>query len=454
MTVAAYAKSLAVIIKALHLEVNMRHTNRVRVLSALIMPMMIFAGSLPVQAKTTDSSLPSAGAGSFFSMENLVTNKSGSASANAVNSGTARSQGVAGSSYATVKKNADSVNETTTYTENVRTATQTADTVATTVTEDFSKLVIAYVDDYINVREQPNTDAAIVGKFRSGNVGELSEQSGDWIKISSGNVTGYVKAEFCKIGNDAAAIREDVKVLTATVTTDALNIREQASLDCTVQDTVSYGVEFEVLEELDEWVRVNDGNKEGFLFKEYVTLSEEFTHAETVEEEEQRLKEEREKEEARMAALARENGTPTTIQQSSQPQSQESTTAYTDATVYATTSSDMGVAVAQFAQQFVGNPYVWGGSSLTNGADCSGFTMAVYANFGVSLPHGSYWQLDYGTPVDGLANAAPGDLVVYPGHVALYIGGGQIVHASNSRDGIIISNANYDQNIGIRRLFQ
>ena len=407
----------------------MRHTNNIRILSAIIMPAMILVGSMPVQARTTDSSLPTAGAGSYFSMEKLVS-----------------------SCTTALEGSAQGVSSSSSYTATKLTAAQPTETMQSNTSEDVSKLVISYVDDYINVREQPDVNASIVGKFRDSNVAELLEDNGEWIKISSGNVTGYVKAEFCKIGDEAAQIRDKAKVLMATVTTDALNLREQASLDCAVQETVSYGAKYEVLEEMDEWVCVNDGSREGFLFKEYITLSEEYTYAETIEEEKQRLKAQREKEQARMEALAAENGTPTKIQQS-QPESQESTKPYTDATVYATTSSDMGVAVAEFAQQFVGNPYVWGGSSLTNGADCSGFTMAVYANFGISLPHGSYWQLDYGTAVDGLANAAPGDLIIYPGHVALYIGGGQIVHASTSSTGIIISNANYDQYIGIRRLF-
>jgi cell wall-associated NlpC family hydrolase len=113
----------------------------------------------------------------------------------------------------------------------------------------------------------------------------------------------------------------------------------------------------------------------------------------------------------------------------------------------------MGVAVAQYALQFVGNPYVYGGTSLTNGADCSGFVMSVYANFGVSLPHSSASDRSQGYAVDSLDNAQPGDLICYSGHVALYIGNGQIVHASNKRTGIIVSNANYRTILAIRRIF-
>ena len=113
----------------------------------------------------------------------------------------------------------------------------------------------------------------------------------------------------------------------------------------------------------------------------------------------------------------------------------------------------MGKAVAEYALQFVGNPYVWGGTSLTNGADCSGFVMSVYANFGVSLPHSSASDRSQGYAVDGLVNAQPGDLICYSGHVALYIGDGQIVHASSPGVGIIVSGANYRSILAIRRIF-
>ena len=109
-------------------------------------------------------------------------------------------------------------------------------------------------------------------------------------------------------------------------------------------------------------------------------------------------------------------------------------------------------AVADFAVQFVGNPYVWGGTSLTGGADCSGFTQSVYANFGVSLPRTSYEQQYAGTEVS-YADAQPGDLICYGGHVAIYMGNGRIVHASNSVDGIKISdNAAYRTIVSVRRL--
>lgn len=114
--------------------------------------------------------------------------------------------------------------------------------------------------------------------------------------------------------------------------------------------------------------------------------------------------------------------------------------------------SGSGSSVVDFATQFVGNPYVWGGTSLTGGADCSGFTQSVYANFGVSIPRTSYEQQNAGYEVP-YSEAQPGDLICYGGHVAIYMGNGQIVHASNSRDGIKISNdATYRTILSVRRL--
>ena len=165
--------------------------------------------------------------------------------------------------------------------------------------------------------------------------------------------------------------------------------------------------------------------------------------AESKEEEEKRLaKEKQERERARAAAAAKAAG------------SSKSSSGSAPAVTYtASGDSEMGTAVADYALQFVGNPYVYGGSSLTNGTDCSGFVMSVYANFGVSLPHSSSADRSQGAAVDGLANAQAGDLICYSGHVALYIGNGQIVHASTAKTGIIVSNADYKKVLAVRRIF-
>lgn len=122
--------------------------------------------------------------------------------------------------------------------------------------------------------------------------------------------------------------------------------------------------------------------------------------------------------------------------------------------IFGTYSSGKGQKVVDYAVQFVGNPYKWGGSSLTHGADCSGFVMAVYAHFGVQLPHYDAWIRKCGRAVNGLANAQPGDVICYDGHVAIYMGDGRIVHAADYQYGICIwNNAAYRTILSIRRFF-
>lgn len=125
-------------------------------------------------------------------------------------------------------------------------------------------------------------------------------------------------------------------------------------------------------------------------------------------------------------------------------------TSYTS-TVDNASGSELGKKIAKYALQYVGNPYVAGGTSLTTGADCSGFTFRVYSDFGYSLPRTSFEQRSAGTGVD-YSNAEPGDLICYSGHVALYIGGGKIVHASTVKTGIKVSNANYRPILAVRRI--
>lgn len=133
-------------------------------------------------------------------------------------------------------------------------------------------------------------------------------------------------------------------------------------------------------------------------------------------------------------------------------ESESSTGSGESASTGRTSGSGSGSSVVNYATQFVGNPYVWGGTSLTNGADCSGFVQSVYSNFGVSLPRTSYEQQNVGREVS-YSDAQPGDLICYGGHVAIYMGNGKIVHASNSRDGIKVSdNAAYRTILSVRRL--
>lgn len=314
--------------------------------------------------------------------------------------------------------------------------------------EGFKSLVIAQVNDYVNVRSIPSEEGEILGKLYDKSVGEFIEEDNGWYKITSGSVTGYVKAEYCVTGDDAVALAKKVGNRIATVTTTTLKVREEPSLDATVLGLVPIQDQLLVTEELDNWVKVNIEEGDGYVSLDYVTLSTEFVKAESREEEEARLaKEEAERKAALEAARKAEE------KNRKAAKSESSATTSEAPVVYATGGSALGQSVASYACQFVGNPYVYGGTSLTNGADCSGFVMSVYANFGVSLPHSSSGDRSVGTAVDGLANAQPGDIICYSGHVAIYIGNGQIVHASTAKTGIKISDVNYRTPLGVRRIF-
>ena len=309
--------------------------------------------------------------------------------------------------------------------------------------EGFKNLVIAKVNDYVNVRSIPSEEGEIVGKLYNKSVGSFIEEEDGWYKISSGSVEGYVKGEFCVTGDDAVDYAKEVGTRIATVTTTTLKVREQPGLEETVLGLVPIEDELIVTEELDGWVKVNIEEGDGYVSTDYVTLSTEFVKAESIAEEKARLAKE---EEARKAAQAAAK------KKAEENKSSGSKSESSGGKTYANPTGSSGADVVQFAKQFVGNPYVYGGTSLTNGADCSGFVMSVYKNFGVSLPHSSAADRSVGAAVNGLENAQPGDIICYSGHVGIYAGDGQIVHASTSRTGIIVSSATYRSSLSIRRI--
>lgn len=308
--------------------------------------------------------------------------------------------------------------------------------------ESFKNLVIAKVNDYVNVRDLPSEEGNIVGKLYDKSVGNYIEEVDGWYKISSGSVEGYVKGEYCVTGDEAVDYAKEVGTRIATVTTETLFVREQPGLEEAVLGMVPLEAELIVTEELDGWVKVNIEEGDGYVSTDYVTLSTEFVKAESIEEEKARL----EKEEAARKA-AREAATKKVAENTSSGSKSDS------GKTYASPTGSTGADVVKFAKQFVGNPYVYGGTSLTNGADCSGFVMSVYANFGVSLPHSSAADRSVGAAVNGIENAQPGDIICYSGHVGIYAGDGQIVHASTSKTGIIVSSATYRSILSIRRIF-
>ena len=322
--------------------------------------------------------------------------------------------------------------------------------------QDFSGLVIARVTSYVNVRSIPSEEGEIVGKLYDKSVGEFIEEKDGWYKIVSGNCTGYVKGEYCVVGEEAEALAKEVGTTYAIVNTTTLKVRKEASTESAVLGLVPIEEELVVVEELDGWVKIAIEEGDGYVSRDYVNLRTDFVHAESREEEEARLAAEaRAREEARAAAAATE-ASRAQQQAEVQVQKSEANQAAIDSArniAAASVGSEMGKSVIDYATQFVGNPYVWGGSSLTNGTDCSGFVMSVYSNFGVSLPHSSSALRSKGYDVGGLENAQPGDIVCYSGHVGLYVGNGQIVHASTSKTGIIVSSATYRNILAVRRIF-
>lgn len=307
--------------------------------------------------------------------------------------------------------------------------------------EAFKNLVIAQVDRYVNVRSIPSEEGEIVGKLYDDSVGTFLSETDGWYEITSGAVTGYVKGEYCVTGDAAVELAKEVGTRIAVVNTTTLFVRQDASTESAVLGMVPDQEELLVTEELDGWVKVSIEEGEGYVSTDYVELKTEFVKAESKAEEEARLaKEKAEREKAQAAARA------------SQPKQTASASGSSASTSF-TSDGSMGASVAEYALQFVGNPYVYGGTSLTQGADCSGFVLGVYANFGVSLPHSSTADRSQGYAVDGLANAIPGDLICYSGHVGIYIGDGQIVHASTSKTGIIVGRADYRKVLAVRRIF-
>ncbi len=264
----------------------------------------------------------------------------------------------------------------------------------------YENLGIAKVNDYLNVRKTPEESGELVGKLpKYAGADVLGEENG-WYQIRSGKVSGYVSSDYMLTGEEARDLADQEAADMAVCNSGGLRVREEPSLDAPILTLVAEGEELEVVEVQQDWVKVLLDDEEAYVSSEYVDVSKKLEKAVTMTE----LK-------------------------------------------YGEGVSDVRVDLVNYAKQFLGNPYVWGGTSLTNGADCSGFVMSVFRKFGVSLPHYSGSQAQIGKKIT-LAQAKPGDLVFYAkngsvNHVAIYIGNGQVIHASSPRTGIKISNASY-----------
>lgn len=335
-------------------------------------------------------------------------------------------------------------------------------------------------------------------------------EGGKWYQIQSGSVRGYIKAQYFITGAEAGAVARQVGTSYARVAnTSTLRLREEPSLDSKTLDLLSPDAEYEVIGEEGDFAKISvDNDLVGYVFKDYIDIRVDFKNAVSVEEEKnneaeaaQRKKEAEEAirrmEEAKQAEAAKETTKAPVKETTKAPETKAPETAFSG-TIEANpaggnaqkettkpettkaettkeetkkapgptkgqTSKGPGVgpgggsssevvsatrsAVVAYAKQFLGNPYVYGGTSLTNGADCSGFTQGVFAHFGITTGRSSRDQAAKGREIS-VSAVQPGDLLFYASgnyinHVALYIGGGQVIHASTERTGITISPSNY-----------
>lgn len=361
---------------------------------------------------------------------------------------------------------------------------------------EYENVGISVAADYVNVRKKPNTDSKVVGKLYRGSAAKIVKKVGDWVKIKSGQVEGYIMSDYLAIGYSAEKMVDKFGTKIATINTETLKVREAKNTDCAVLTLVSGEESFEVIREDKDWVKIMvDGDTKGFVSKEYVDITVKFKKAVSIEEEREAA---RKKAAAEAAAARAEQEAQQRQQQQASSNSSSSSSSSSSGSSSSSSSSGSsshkssngssssshksssgssnkssssssshkssgggnssngsgdvigsgdGSAIASYALQFVGNPYVYGGTSLTNGTDCSGFTMSIFRKFGISLPRTSGSQSGVGRKIS-VSEARAGDLIFYArnghvNHVALCIGGGRVVHASNPSVGITTSNIGY-----------
>lgn len=327
------------------------------------------------------------------------------------------------------------------------------------VVSKYKNIGISNADPYVNIRQKPGTDSKIVAKLYKGSKCDIVKRVDGWVKIESGNAKGYIKAEYLDTGDDAEKLISKYANKFAVAQTETLNVRYNPSTKSRIATQVPMGEKLLITKSKKNWYEISiDNTITGWVSKDYVKVKIAWKHHAVTLKEEREAAERKARAEQAIAAQQAVYGNGS----SSYAASQNDYSSYSApaASTYVGDSSSTsanGTNIANFACQFVGNPYVWGGTSLTNGADCSGFVQSVYRNFGYYLNRTAASQTGNGSSVS-LSSLQPGDLVFYSAnggsisHVALYIGGGQVVHASTPQTGIIISSVNHMTPVCARRI--
>lgn len=307
----------------------------------------------------------------------------------------------------------------------------------TTVLSLYDNLGVSNVSNYLNVRDNPDEKTGkIIAKLPSNAGCDILETPKDgWYKVRSGKITGYVKSEFILTGQAAKDKAMQVSKLMAIANTDGVNVRSEPNTNSSIWTQISNSERFLVADQQDGWVEIELDDSKAYISSDYVDvkygLNEAIKYTPIVE----------------TPATGGTTSKPSKGNSSSKPSGNKKNNNAAAGSSAGSVSSKRAQ-IANYAVQFVGNPYVWGGTSLTSGTDCSGFTMSVMSKFGVSLPHNSGSQSQRGKSISS-SQMRPGDLVFYSGsggginHVAIYIGNGQVCHASNKKSGIKISSWNY-----------
>ena len=264
----------------------------------------------------------------------------------------------------------------------------------------YQVLGVLNANESLNIRAASNDNSEIIGQMPVNSGCEILNEENDYYYVTSGNVTGFVAKEYILTGESAKERAEQVQFIAATVTAQNLKVRKEATTNSGVRGMIKRNSVWMVENETDGWIQITYDNEKSFVSADYVTVGYALDTAMTMTE-----------------------------------------------VKYGRGVTNVGINIAEYAVQYVGNPYVYGGTSLTKGADCSGFTLTIYKKYGVTMSHSARAQSKLGTSV-AISELLPGDLVFYSdstgiNHVTIYIGNGQVVHASNPRNGIMISDLYY-----------